>query len=340
MGDPYCPLTGFTYSIHGLEPDPGVLFPRTPGTALKIQWSRLGASAFADYPLAEFFRGPVPVTAGSTTSELHFTRMAGCCNYPPSHDPVYAAWETYTGRWRFGAVVDDGGRVEYGEPPLLTMTGPRTDAPMATPADFTLRAADGGALADITWWYIAPQHNAFDGVYLDSVFNASPSLIVPAYRTSHRTGITDIVTCAGSATCSYQAGTAGALVARARLSSGLVFAARNTGKLAVIAAISLMCPNTALRGSTVICEIAATEGARFRIDSVVSFPQSGPEVHLRSQARVFSPGLTDTVRGELIVTTVISVWGEPLDGAGLRAPQELRVPIGLRKSAFRRGPER
>jgi hypothetical protein len=226
-GDPNCTFGDLRYSVHGLEPDTGVLFPYSAGTALQVEWTRLGARTFATYPSPQFFRGPVPTTVPGSLSELHFHRTAGCCFYPPFGDAAYSAWETYSGRWRFGAVVDDGGRQEFGEPALLTMTGPHTDAAMTSPADFTLTAADGGSLSAVQWWFIRPAMNTFDGISPGTAPEFGTAFIAQAYPSANRSTITPLSACAGMTTCSYQSPAAGAVVAQASLSNGTILAARN-----------------------------------------------------------------------------------------------------------------
>lgn len=228
--DPYCSIGSFSYSVHGLEPGPGVLTPHLSGSGLKVYWSRLGSPLFGAYPIPEFFRGSVPPTGVSGVAELYFTRTAGCCYRIPFGDAEYKAWERYAGRWRFGAVVDDGGRVEFGEPPLLRLSGPRTEAPMAVPADFTLSAVDGSELTDVAWWFIEPANNIFDGVLPDStVFESAFNLILPVYGASRRSRVSEIAACAGLVTCRYQAHSAGAVIARGTLQSGTILAATNRG---------------------------------------------------------------------------------------------------------------
>ena len=328
VGDPYCNLAGYTYSIHGLVPGPGVLSPYESGTGLKVYWAMLGSAAFIDYPLAEFFRGPVPVTAGSPTSELFFTRTAGCCNRPPHGDAVYSAWETYAGRWRFGAVVDDSGRVEYGEPPLLTMTGPKTDAAMTAPADFTLQAADGGALADVKWWFIEPQHNTFDGVFPDStVAEQGGALIVPAYSAARRSKFVELPSCAGVTTCRYQALAAGAVVAQARMTNGATWAARALGDTPPVSRVQikyaggtplladstpLILPDSLLRNASIIGSAPVfgkglwPDSLRFEVSVVVSHGTPLPNRQIRLQVTPIDAG----------GTSVDAVFGHKHIGAG------------------------
>ncbi|MBI2407608.1 MAG: hypothetical protein HYV19_04830 [Gemmatimonadetes bacterium] len=230
MTDPYCGIGSFAYSIHGLEPGPGVLTPFFPGSGLRLHWSRLGVQSFGSYPMPEFFHGAVPSSATNAPTELYFTRAAGCCYRVPFGDAEYKAWETYSGRWRFGAIVDDGGRVEFGEPPLLRMDGPRTDAPMVASDVFTLRVVDGTSVTDTKWWFIEPASNVFDGVLPDSsVVDSAFNVILPAYGAARRSMFSEIETCAGLVACRYQALRAGAVVARGTLQSGAKLAATNRG---------------------------------------------------------------------------------------------------------------
>lgn len=106
--DPICSVGAFEYTVHGSAPW------YEAGTGLYLTWSR--SAGYYDrfyglYPTAEFFRRPVPSADTLSRRELHFNRM-GCCYYIPWG--TTAAWETYEGVWRFGAVPDDGGQAELG----------------------------------------------------------------------------------------------------------------------------------------------------------------------------------------------------------------------------------
>lgn len=148
--DPRCAVTAFSYTVHGLADGPGVLWPYEPGAGLRLAWSRTAGfyeQFYGDFPAAEFFRGVVPASDTATLRELHF-RRAGCCYYIPWGS---AAWETYEGSWRFGVVPDDGARAELGETPVLRLRGPRTDAPMAAPATFTVTTANADSITATRW---------------------------------------------------------------------------------------------------------------------------------------------------------------------------------------------
>lgn len=203
--------------------------PYEYGTGLQIQWSRLGVRYAAPYNAPEFYGGLVPATNPDSTGELHFRRSAGCCYYPPFGDAVYTAWETYEGRWRFGVVLNDGGRAEYGEPPLLTLSGPRTDQPLTDSATFTLTAAGGGTLTEVRWWFIQPASNTFSGDSVPFVPEPFSGLLAPRYPDGQRTVITAISRCAQTTSCRYQAAHPGAVVAMAKMPNGDFLGARNTG---------------------------------------------------------------------------------------------------------------
>jgi hypothetical protein len=281
--DPYCNVGSFGYSIHGVEPGPGVLTPRLSGSGLKVHWSRLGSQSFGTYPFPEFFRGSVPSTGTSGATEIHFTRTAGCCYRIPFGDSLYKAWEKYTGRWRFGVVVDDGGRIEFGEPPLLRMSGPRTDAPVAVPVAFTLSAADGSALADITWWFIEPANNVFNGILPDStVFESAFSIMVPAYGATRRSRISLIAACAGHSACTYQAPTVGAVAARAMLADGRVLAARNVGTSAISITVTMVGGDSIVPSGTRVSSLRpVARVVEVSVRTAAGEPVSGREVTLR-----------------------------------------------------------
>jgi hypothetical protein len=284
VSDPYCSIGSFWYSIHGLEPAPWVLTPYLAGSGLKVHWSRLGPQTFGIYPSPEFFRGPVPSNGASSATELHFSRTAGCCFRIPYGDAVYGAWESYSGRWRFGVVVDDGGRAEFGEPSLLRLNGPRTDWPMAAPADFTLHAVDGTAVTDLAWWFIESVNNVFDGVLPDStVFESAFNVIMPTYGATRRSRVSAIATCAGMATCRYQALGVGAVVAKGTLADGRVLAARNIGTSAIITEVTMVGGDSIVPSGTRVSNIRpVTRVVEVSVRTADGAPVSGREVTLRA----------------------------------------------------------
>ena len=232
---------------------------------LTIAWSRVGPQTvvfYAQFPLAEFFRGRVPAADTAVTRELHFWRN-GCCYYIPWG--TTAAWETYEGRWRFGAVPDDGGQAELGVPAVLRLSGPRTDAPAAAAADFTVGTTTGDSIVDTRWWYVRPSHNAFDGEPLPLVPTGVqfPPLF-PRYPDAARSLFSEIATCAGRTTCAYQAAEPGALVVQATLADGRVLAARNTGRSGAHVQITVD-STTLAQGDTTVFRVSAPGANRLTV---------------------------------------------------------------------------
>ncbi|MBI2406809.1 MAG: hypothetical protein HYV19_00720 [Gemmatimonadetes bacterium] len=204
--DPRCPFGAFSYSVHGLAPGPGVLHEYESGTGLQVAWSQTAGFSerfWATHPSAEFFRGVVPASDTAASRELHF-RRAGCCYYIPLGS---AAWETYEGSWRFGAVPDDGGRAELGEAAVLRLLGPRTDSAMVAPAMFRVTTTGGDALTATRWWFVRAANNTFDGEPVPMITLVMPwgTIEVPRYPDGQQTAFEELPACAGQTTCPYQA---------------------------------------------------------------------------------------------------------------------------------------
>jgi hypothetical protein len=263
--DPYCAVSAFTYTVHGLAPGPGVLRPYESGAGLRLAWTRTAGfydQFYGDFPTAEFFRGVVPGTDTVALRELHF-RRAGCCYYVPWGS---AAWETYEGSWRFGVVPDDGARAELGEAPVLRLGGPRTDAPMTGPATFTVNTASGDAITATRWWYVRAASNVFDGEPVPMVSLVLPwgTIQVPRYPDGQRTVVEEFAACAGQSTCAYQATAAGAVVVQATLADGRVLAARNTGKRS--ARVHITADETTLTyGDTTVFRVSTSDASPFEV---------------------------------------------------------------------------
>ncbi len=304
---------------------------------MSVRWKRLGSASAAPYPSPEFFRGVIPPPDSlAEYAELYFTRAAGCCFYLPRSGTD--AWETYDGRWRFGVVMDDGGRPEAGVPAVLQLTGERTDAPMAAPADFTLSAVDGGLLSNVRWWFMQPMANTFNGDSIPFVREPPPStftLPVPRYPDAQRTTVVELTECATQVTCRYQAPAAGAVVAMATLADGRVLGARATPALACgVAGVSglraagrslaaaceppapptlkLECPSSSTRGEKIACELRLS-------DATLVFSVSEVEVYATSGTSGFSivlsapgpiaAGAVYRMEGPAVATTRLSAKG-------------------------------
>lgn len=282
-GDPRCPVDAFTYTIHGLAPEPGVTWPYEPGTGLRLAWSRTAGfyeQFYATHPDAQLFRGVIPAADTAGRRELHF-RRAGCCYYIPSGS---AAWETYEGSWRFGVVPDDGGRAELGETPVLRLQGPRTDAPMAAPATFAVTTASGGAITATRWWYVRAAHNVFDGEPVPMITLVMPwgTIQIPQYPDGQRTVFEELPACAGQLTCTYQARAAGAVVAQATLADGQVLAARNAGASAVSVEITMVGGDSIVPSGTRVSALRpVTRVVEVSVRTATGVPVSGREVTLR-----------------------------------------------------------
>lgn len=263
--DPICGIASFTWTVHGLMPGPGVLLPYDPGTGVALSWSRYAGyydRFFGLVPSAEFYRGVVPAADTATRRELHVTR-ARCCYLIPWG--TTAAWETYEGVWRFGAVPDDGGQAELGVPAVLRLRGPRTDAPQAVPADFTVETSSGDSIVTTRWWYVRPANNSFDGERVDSVATGTQyPPYVPRYPDARRAAFTELAACLGRRTCAYQATSAGALVVQATLTDGRVLAARNTG--ASGAHVKITADTTTLTyGDTTVFRVTAAGASQWSV---------------------------------------------------------------------------
>jgi hypothetical protein len=226
---------------------------------------------YAAHPIAEFFRGPVPAADTATRRELHFNR-SGCCYYIPWG--TTAAWETYEGVWRFGAVPDDGGQAELRMPSVLRVRGPRTDAPQEAPADFTAEVAAGDSIVTTRWWYVRAANNVFDGERVDSVATGTPyPPYVPRYPDTKRASFTELGACAGQRTCAYQATAAGAVLVQATLASGRVLAARNTGRRGAHVRITADYTTIAY-GDTTVFRVTALGARRFEVTGYSFVPVS------------------------------------------------------------------
>ena len=263
--DPICSVASFMYTVHGLAPGPGVPRPYEPGMGLALTWSRTAGyydRLYAEHPVAEFFRGPVPAADTATRRELHFNRV-GCCYYIPWG--TTAAWESYEGVWRFGAVPDDGGRAELGLPPVLRLSGPRTDAPQTVPANFTAEVAAGDSIMTTRWWFVRAAHNVFDGERVDSVATGTPyPPYIPRYPEAKRAVFTELGACAGQRTCAYQAPEAGAVLVQATMASGGVLAARNTGRSGAHVRITVD-STTLAYGDTTVFRVTAPGAGRLEV---------------------------------------------------------------------------
>ena len=289
-GDSHCATPSYTYTVHGLAPDGVLTNPYALGTGLQVQWSRLGARYAAPYPSPEFFSGAIPAGGAATTAELHFRREAGCCYYPPFGDAVYTAWETYEGQWRFAVVMDDGGRPENGVLALLTMSGPRTNQPMADSATFTLTAAGGGTLSETRWWFIQPASNTFDGEPLPFVQEPSSGLMVPRYPDAQRSVITEIPACAAQSTCRYQAAHSGALVAMARMPNGSFLGAGNRGLNSPHLRITVD-STTLAQGDTTVFRTTAPGAKDVSVTGYYFVPSASlPALAMRSNGALRAPG--------------------------------------------------
>ncbi len=263
--DPICSVASFMYTVHGLAPGPGVPRPYEPGMGLALTWSRTAGyydRLYAEHPVAEFFRGPVPAADTATRRELHFNRV-GCCYYIPWG--TTAAWESYEGVWRFGAVPDDGGRAELGLPPVLRLSGPRTDAPQTEPANFTAEVAAGDSIMTTRWWFVRAANNVFDGERVDSVATGTPyPPYIPRYPEAKRAAFTELGACAGQRTCAYQAPEAGAVLVQATMASGVVLAARNTGRSGAHVRITVD-STTLAYGDTTVFRVTAPGAGRLEV---------------------------------------------------------------------------
>jgi hypothetical protein len=232
---------------------------------LSLTWSYTAGyydRYYAEYPVAEFLKRQVPAADTATRRELHFNRV-GCCYYIPWG--TTAAWETYEGIWRFGAVPDDGGQAELGVPPILRMRGPRTDAPQAEPADFTAEVAAAESIVTTRWWFVRAANNVFDGERVDSVATGTPyPPYIPRYPEAKRAAFTELGACAGQRTCTYQAPEAGAVLVQATLASGGVLAARNTGRSG--AHVRITADSTTLAyGDTTVFRVTAPGAGRLEV---------------------------------------------------------------------------
>lgn len=314
--DPICSISSFTYTVHGLAPGPGVLRPYEPGMGLALTWSRTAGyydRFFGVHPVAEFFRGRVPAADTATVRELHFRRN-GCC-YDFSWRAT-EAWETYEGVWRFGAVPDDGGQAELGVQAVLRLRGPRTDAPQAAPADFTVETTAGDSIVTTRWWYVRPANNSFDGERVDSVAPGTQyPPYVPRYPDARRAAFTELAACLGRRTCAYQAPAAGALVVQATLADGRVLAARNTG--ASGAHVKITADTTTLTyGDTTVFRVTAAGASQWSVTGYSFRPV-----------------------GAVLASAVQAVLG-PVAGRGARSaatmsPEGVRVVRGRPSARFR-----
>lgn len=315
-GDSHCATPSYTYAVHGLAPDGVLTNPYALGTGLQVQWSRLGGRYAAPYPSPEFFSGAIPASGATTTAELHFRREAGCCYYPPFGDAAYTAWETYEGQWRFAVVMDDGGRPENGVPALLTLSGPRTNQPMADSATFTLTAADGGTLSETRWWFIQPASNAFDGEPLPFVQEPSSGLMVPRYPDGQRSVITEIPACAAQSTCRYQAAHPGALVAMAKMPNGSYLGAGNRGLNRPHVRITVD-STTLAQGDTTVFRTTAPGAKELRVTGYSFVPSA--------------PVTASAMRGSRALRVPSAASGGPALSAS--SPQRLAVRQGTSGSA-------
>ncbi len=321
--DPICGVGSYEYSVNGLAPI------YEPGTGLALAWSRTAGyydRFFGIHPSAEFFRGHVPAADTLTRRELHFNRV-GCCYYAPWGTTV--AWETYEGTWRFGAVPDDGGRPEHGVPALLRLHGPRTDAPLAAPADFTIDLTTGDSILATRWWYVRAANNVFDGERVDTVPSGYQfPRYIPRYPDAQRSAFTELGACAGRTTCSYQATQPGAVVVQATMPRYLVLAARNSGQSPPADSLLVNCPGTVVRGASVTCTIQTTRGETpFSVDSILSvpyplvidsvvdgilFPPGLPPVSMLDSAVRVAAGGSYSFGGVVVLDAGISVFGHLL----------------------------
>ena len=256
--DPWCSISSFTYSVHGMVPGPGVTTPYWPGSAFSLAWSPLQVwvgRMYAEYPDAEAFRGRVPAADTIAVRELYFWRARCCYGYP--WDNATGAWDSYEGQFRFGAVPDDGGQAELGVPAVLRVLGRRTDVAQVAPADFTVETVTGDSIVTTRWWYVRAVNNVFDGEPLQLVPSGLPyPTVVPRYPDAQHTSYEALGACDGLTTCRYLATATGAVLVQVTLADGRTLAARNLGPHVKIRADS----RTVARGDTTVFR-ATAQGA-------------------------------------------------------------------------------